>query len=145
MSRYDEQSSRIKAVFNLPEIPEVTDKNLEHYLGWLKEKLTFPCILTGIESMGYFSWEEKYEFGYGKPKDYEKLKKERGSYTENYELKSLDSAKIKKGWDILVAVVRVSDKKKFTIPLSELQAADEKSENYQLLNDYTAWYVNWRD
>jgi hypothetical protein len=68
MSDYDEQSSRIKSVFNLAEIPEVTEANLENYFGWLKRKLTFPLILTGVESMGYFSWEERYEFGYGKKK-----------------------------------------------------------------------------
>ena len=144
MSAYDEQSSRIKSVFTLAETPEVTEANLEHYFGWIKHKLTFPLILTGIESMGYFSWEERYEFGYGNQKDYERLKKERGSYKESYELKTLDNAKIEEDWDILVPVVRVSDKRRFTIPLSELQAADENSENYQLLNDYTVWYVNWR-
>lgn len=144
MSDYDEQSSRIKSVFKLAEIPEVTEANVEHYFGWIKRKLMFPLILTGIESMGYFSWEERYEFGYGNQKDYERLKKERGSYKESYELKTLDNAKIEKDWDILVPVVRVSDKRRFTIPLSELQAADENSENYQLLNDYTVWYVNWR-
>lgn len=144
MSDYDEQYSRIKSVFNLAEIPEVTEKNIKHYFGWLKLKLICPCILTGIESMGHFSWEEQYEFGYGNPKDYEKIKKERGSYKENYELKELDNAKVEGDWDILVSVVRVSDKKKFILPLSELQAADENSKSYQLLNDYTVWYVNWR-
>ena len=144
MSDDDEQCSRIQSVFSLAEIPEVTEKTLEHYLKWLKLKLTCPCILTGIESMGYFSWEEQYEFGYGNLKDYEKIKKERGSYKENYKLQELDDAKVEKEWDILVPVVKVSDKKRFIIPLSELQAADESSENYQILNDYTVWYVNWR-
>jgi hypothetical protein len=143
MNDYDEQCSRIQSVFELGKIPEITEKNLGHYLRWLKLKLTFPCILTGIESMGYFSWEERYEFGYGSPKDYEKLKRERGSYKESYELQTLDKATVYKDRDILVPVVRVSDKKRFTIPLSELQASDKNSENYQLLNDYTVWYVNW--
>jgi len=145
MSDFDEQCARIQAIFpNFPEIPLVTGKCLEQFLQWLKRNLTVPCILTGIESMGYFSWEESYEFGYGSPKEYEKLKQENGSYTENYELQTLDNAKVEGEWDILVPVVRVSDQRKFTIPLSELQAADENSKNYQLLNDYTVWYVNWR-
>ena len=143
MSDYDEQSARIQSVFNLAEISEVTEENLDHYLKWLKGKLKVPCILTGIESMGYFSWEERYDFGYGSQKDYERIKKERGSSHEQYELKTLDKAKVEEDWDILAPVVRVSDKKRFTIPLSELQAADNSSENYQLLNDYTVWYVNW--
>jgi hypothetical protein len=146
MSDYDEQSARIQAVFNLDEIPEVSEEHLEHYLKWLNDKLTLPCLLTGIESMGYFGWEERYAFGYGSPKEYENTRRKRGSYKENYELKTLDKAEIGGAWDwdILASVVRVSDKKRFTIPLSELQAVDESSENYQLLNDYTVWYVNWR-
>jgi hypothetical protein len=39
---------------------------------------------------------------------------------------------------------RTSDGEWFTIPLSELEAVDETSENYILLNDYTVWIVNWR-
>ena len=147
MSDYDEQSARIQAVFNLDEIPEVSEEYLEHYLNWLKEKLTFPCLLTGIESMGYFGWEEPYDFGYGSPEEYEETRKKQGSYRDHYELKSLDKAKIGGAWDldILVPVVRVADKKRFTLPLSELQAVDENSKNYPLLNDYTVWYVNWRE
>jgi len=147
MSDYDEQSARIQSVFNLDEIPEVSEEYLEHYRNWLKRKLTLPCLLTGIESMGYFGWEERYEFGYGSPKEYEETRKKQGSYKEHYELKTLDKAKIGGAWDsdILAPVVRVADQKRFTIPLSELQAVDENSKNYQLLHDYTVWYVNWRE
>lgn len=144
MNDYDEQCYRIQSIFGLEEIPEVTEENLEHYFNWLKLKLTYPCVLTGIESMGYFSWEEKYQLGYGTPEDYEETRKERGSFKESYELEKLDKAKVKGEWDIVVPVVRVSDKKRFKIPLSELQAEDESSENHQLLDDYTIWYVNWR-
>lgn len=144
MSDFDEQCSRIQSVFDLDEIPKVTKENIEYYFEWLKLKLKLPCILTGIESMGYFGWEEKYDFGYGTEKEFEETRKKRGSYQESYELKDLDKAKGEGYWDILAPVVRVSDKKRFTIPLSELQAEDESSENYQILNDYTVWYVNWR-
>jgi hypothetical protein len=148
MSGYDEQIARIQAVFtDLDEIPQVSEDCLEHYLNWLKERLTVPCLLTGIESMGYFAWEEPYDFGYGSLEDYEEARKKRASYRDQYELKSLDKAKIGGSWesDILVPVVRAADKKRFTIPLSELEAVDEDSKNYQLLNDYTVWYVNWRE
>lgn len=143
MNDIDEKCSRIKSVFNLDEVPEITEKNLKHYLEWLKLKFTCPCTLTGIESMGYFSWEEKYDFGYGNPQRYMKMKKERGSYKEYYELQDFDNAKVKEDCDILVVVFRVSDRKRFIIPLSELKVVDENSDNYQLLNDYTVWFVNW--
>jgi hypothetical protein len=45
---------------------------------------------------------------------------------------------------ILVNLKRVSDKKKFTLPLAELKATDEKLKNYQLLDDYSVWFVNNR-
>ena len=44
---------------------------------------------------------------------------------------------------IVVNVKRVSDKRKFVIPLADLEAEDEKSRNYQLLNDYVVWFVNY--
>ena len=144
MSKSDEQFDRINSVFGLSEIPEVTGRNLGKYFEYLKERLVCPCLLTGIESMGYFSWEERFEFGYGNQREYQRLRKERGSYQENYELQTLADAKVKGDFDIFVIVRRVPDNKRFTIPLSELKAVDEASENYQLLHDYTVWYVNWR-
>ncbi|WP_017712378.1 calcium-binding protein [Prochlorothrix hollandica] len=143
MGNYDTGTARIKSVFKLAEIPRVSEESLEHYLRWLKPKLICPCILTGIESMGYFSWEERYEFGYGNPKDYEKSKEKWGSYQEEYKLHSLGNAKVEHGRDISVPVARVSDKKQFVIPLSELEAVDKKSKNYRLLHDYSVWHVNW--
>ena len=144
MSDYEEQSARIKSVFKVVnEIPDVNEKYASHYLEWLKQNLTLPCILTGIESMGYFGWEEKYEFGYGTKKQYEQYRKKYGSWREKYELKTLERAKVGGDRDILSSVVRLADKKRFVIPLSELQAVDESSEQYQILNDYTVWHVNY--
>jgi hypothetical protein len=65
MSAIDEQFERIKAVFRTQEIPPVTSENLDRYFEYLKENLTCPCMLTGIESIGHFGWEERFEFGYG--------------------------------------------------------------------------------
>ena len=144
MSEIDEQFERIKAAFNTAEIPTVTSPTLHRYFEYLKANLTCPCILTGIESMGYFSWEERFEFGYGSKGEYQRLKRERGSYRDQYELHTLEDATVDQDWDILVKVERIPHRKRFTIPLSELQAIDEESDTYQLLNDYTVWYVNWR-
>jgi hypothetical protein len=144
MSEIDEQFERIKAVFNTSEIPTVTGPTLHQYFEYLKANLMCPCMLTGIESMGYFGWEERFEFGYGSKGEYQRLRRERGSYHDQYELRTLEDATVDEYWDILVKVERIPHRKRFTIPLSELQAVDEDSDNYQLLNDYTVWYVNWR-
>ena len=45
---------------------------------------------------------------------------------------------------IVVHVRRVSDTKKFLLPLANLEATQKKSPNDQLLDDYAVWFVNWR-
>ena len=144
MSKADEQSERIKAVFNVSEIPDVTGSTLRQYFEHLKANLTCPCMLTGIESIGYFNWEERFEFGYGSKDEYQRLRRQRGSYKDQYELRTLEDATEDEHWDVLVKVERIPNRKRFTIPLSELEAVDEDSDEYQLLNDYSVWFVNWQ-
>ena len=139
MTEIDKQDERISSIFG-GEIPNVAEESLATYLAYLKEPLELPCELTGIED---FDWEEYYVLGPGDQKEYERLKKTRPSYTDKYDLLSL--ADKVDGWvGILVNVKRVSDKKKFTLPLAELEATDERSKNYQLLDDYSVWFVNNR-
>ena len=139
----DLQFDRIKHVFKTQEIPRVTDETLHIYFEYLKENLECPCVLTGIESMGYFSWEERFSFGYGSEKEHERLRREKGSFRDQYKLKTFDAV-VDGEWDILVKVERIPHRKRFTIPLSELEAVDKTSRDYQLLHDYTVWFVNWR-
>jgi len=140
---FDEQEQRILQVFDAEEIPPVEVDTLGTYFDYIKENLEVPCLLTGIESMGYFGWEERYDFGYGNKAEFERLRRERGSYHDQYELETFEDT-LDIDWDILVNVKRTSDGKRFTIPLSELEAVDKTSENSQLLNDYTVWFVNWQ-
>ena len=139
MTEIDKQDERISSIFG-GEIPNVAEESLATYLAYLKEPLELPCELTGIED---FDWEEYYVLGPGDQKEYERLKKTRPSYRDKYDLLSLSDEV--DGWvGILVNVKRVSDKKKFTLPLAELEATDERSKNYQLLDDYSVWFVNNR-
>ncbi|MBN1887933.1 MAG: hypothetical protein JW850_08070 [Thermoflexales bacterium] len=142
MSQYDEQVERIKLVFGTDETPVVKIKTIRLYFKYLKKHLVCPCLLTGIESMGYFKWEERFSFGYGSEAEHTQLRRECGSFREKYEFSTFDAWV--EDWDILANVYRIPYRKKFTIPLSELQAVDKGSHNYQLLNDYTVWFVNWR-
>jgi hypothetical protein len=48
------------------------------------------------------------------------------------------------GEDIGADVRRISDGKKFLLGISELKATNKKSKNYQLLDDYSVWFVNNR-
>jgi hypothetical protein len=135
---FDEQEQRIAAILGQEDL-EVTQKTAQKYFDYLKQHIQLPCQLTGIED---FPWEERYVFGFGDEEEYEELKKTRPSYTDTFELLSFAEATANDG--ILVEVRRLSDQKKFTLPLADLEAADEHSPNYQLLDDYAVWFVNWR-
>jgi hypothetical protein len=135
---FDEQERRIKAVLGKSDLA-VTARTVKKYLDYLKEHVELPCQLTGMED---FPWEERYVFGYGSKKEYEELKKTNPSYTDTFELLRFADANPNDG--ILVEARRVSDNKKFTLQLDYLQATDEDSPNYQLLDDYSTWFVNYR-
>ncbi|MBD2713138.1 calcium-binding protein, partial [Limnospira platensis] len=40
-----------------------------------------------------------------------------------------------------VEVRRVSDEKLFTLDLADLECTDEESDNYQLIEDYSIWFL----
>lgn len=143
---FDQQEERLRQIFGTEEVPSVEADTLRTYFNYLKDNLEVPCLLTGIESMGYFGWEERFDFGYGSQAEYERLRKERGSYHDSYDLEQFEAVIDEVGWnvDIIVNVKRTTDGNRFTIPLSELEAVDQASDSYVLLNDYTVWMVNWR-
>ena len=135
----DEQDKRIAKILGSKAVPSANQKTLQAYRDYLKASLEFPCHLTGIED---FPWEERYVFGFGSKAEYERLKKTQPSYSDTFELLSLDE--IDADYGIMARVKRVSDKKEFALPLADLEATDEGSKNYQLLDDYSVWFVNYR-
>ncbi len=139
MSDFKAQESRIARVLGGRKALEVSRKTLKTYLDHLKQNLEFPCHLTGVED---FSWEERFVFGFGSKAEYEELKKTNPSYTDTFELLSFN--KIYVGSGILARVRRVSDKKEFELPLADLKARDKRSKNYELLDDYSVWFVNFQ-
>ena len=48
------------------------------------------------------------------------------------------------GEDIAARVQRKSDGREFTLGLAELKARDENSPTYDLLHDYSVFFVNYR-
>lgn len=132
------QHNRIKKLLDCKTDPEmeVSEETLRKYLAYLKENIDMPCHLTGVED---FSWEERYVFGYGDSKEYERLKKKQPSYTDIFNLIDYEIEDIY----IYVKVQRLSDKKKFDLPLDDLKAVDENTKNYSILHDYSVWRVNY--
>jgi hypothetical protein len=139
----EQQDQRLADIFGMQTVPKVTEEALAIYLAYLKQHLEVPCQLTGIESRGCFAWEESYIFGRRRPKEYAQRKKKEPSYTDIYTFLSFEDA-----YDpyagLAVKVKRVSDKKRFVLPLAHLKATEKPSNNAQLLDDYVVWFVNGR-
>jgi len=139
------QDKRIAAILGENEDLDF-DEAVEVFCEYLKSHLLLPCIVTGIED---FRWEEVYILGPGDKEEYDHLKKTQPSYTDQYELLEID-CEAESGWmlfwgqDIGADVRRISDGRKFLLGLSEIKATDKKSTNYQLLDDYSIWFVNNR-
>ena len=140
MDKFEKQEKRIIAILGTKKL-DVTRKTLTTYLKYLKNNVEIPCQLTGIED---FEWEEPYVFGFGSKREYEELEKTQPSYKDKFNLiKFVDD--IDDQYDgIFVHVQRLSDKKKFVLPLADLKSMDKKSKNYRLLDDYSVWFVNNR-
>jgi hypothetical protein len=129
----EQQDQRLADIFGRQTVPKVTTETLASYLDYLKQHLEVPCQLTGIESRGCFAWEESYIFG----------RQHQPSYTDTYAFLSF-----KEEYDtyagLAVTVKRVSDSKRFVLPLAHLKAREKPSNNAQLLDDYVVWFVNGR-
>jgi len=144
-SGVDEQFQRI---FNILGVSyegdaEVNMENLQKYLEYLKDNLETPYIVTGIEDLGCFGWEEYYNFGPGSEREYNKLKKKYPSFTDEYTLLGFhDDFDEEEG--LYVDVQRISDKKKFSLTLADLEGVDKNSKNAQLIHDHSVWFVNFR-
>ena len=139
MNEFDEQHNRIVEALGGATIPEVNLENLEKYRDFLEVHIEFPCYLTGIED---FDWEEFYVLGPGDEEEYEELKKTRPSYTDIFEFIGFHEM-LTETRGIFANVQRKSDGKKFELPLADLKATDKKSQNYQLLHDFSVWLINY--
>jgi hypothetical protein len=140
MDKFEKQEKRIMAILGTEKL-DVIKKTFSTYLRYLMNHVELPCQVTGIED---FEWEEPYVFGFGSKSEYEELKKTQPSYKDKFNLiRFVDE--IDDYYDgIFVHVQRLSDKKKFILPLADLKSGDRKSKNYQLLDDYSVWFVNNR-
>jgi len=141
MSRkFKEQYKRIEQILGV----RFTDtsrrkETLEYYRAYLGTTLKFPVEVRGRED---FSWEEFYLLGPGDKREYEALKRTRASYTDILRMTRL-SAHYEIDYGLFGHFTRVSDRKRFELPLGDFKAVDQKSEAAQLLEDYSVWLVNY--
>ena len=145
MSRMDAQDARIAAVVGDDDESNFGDC-VDKFCEFLKKSLQLPCDVTGIED---FRWEECYVIGPGDPKEHERLRQTQPSFQDTFELLAIEQDVFSE-WmmfydeDIAGHVRRKSDGKEFHLGLAELEAVDTKSRNYQLLYDFSVWFVNGR-
>jgi hypothetical protein len=141
----DEQLERINAIVESA-ASEGFDQALGKFLEHLKSHLQMPCEVKGTED---FQWEERYVIGGWSQQEYKQLKKTQPSYTDRYQLISIELDVYSpwmmcNGEDIAARVLRIRDGKRFVLGLSELKATDKKSPNFQLLDDYASFFWNNR-
>ena len=135
----DEEERRISEILKSEDI-YVDEDNQRTYFKYLKNNIQKPCIMTGAED---FEWEEPYLFGGWSKQEYEKLKLVQPSYTDQFELmKFVDM--IDDSMGIVVRVKRLSDNKKFDLPLWNLKSATKESPNHLLISDYSSWMTNYQ-
>ena len=141
----DPQDERIESILG-ENVDSDFDQAVEAFYEYIKAHLLLPGEVTGIED---FRWEEFYVLGPGSKREYDQLKKTQPTYRDRYTLfdisRGTDSEwMLFPGEDIVVHVRRLSDGKEFCLGLAEFRTTDRKSENYQLLDDYSVWFVNSR-
>lgn len=146
MTELDPQDTRIEAIIGDENESSNFGDAVEKFYDHLARFLQFPCDVTGIED---FRWEERYVFGAGDSKEYQKLRKIQPSYQDTFVLLAIEKDTYSEwmlfhGEDLTGYVRRKSDGKEFYLGLAEIEVVDKKSKNYQLLNDYSVWFVNNR-
>lgn len=135
----DKEEKRIAKALGAQEVPGVDEGNLLKYRKYLLEQMDKGTVLTGRED---FPWEEKYLIVPGNRAEYERLKKENPSYKDDYKLIDISEEEIEEN-DLVAQVERLSDKKCFTIGLSWLTTKNKQSKDFQPLDDFATWVVNW--
>jgi len=141
----DAQWKRIEAIVGSGETATLKDQ-LTAFYEHLLRSLELPCVVTGIED---FHWEEGYVIGGASREEYERLKKNRPSYQDHYDLLGIEQGVFSEwmlfhGEDIGAHVKRKTDGKEFWLGLAELKAVGRKSREAQLLHDYSVFFVNNR-
>ena len=139
-SRFRGHDARIQQIFGV-DFKDTSRRmlTLDIYKNYLAKNLNFPVDVCGRED---FSWEEFYLLGPGDKREYEELKRSHASYTDKMKLTGL-SDKCNAFFGLFAYFTRVSDSKQFELPLADFKAVHKKSTAYNLLEDYSIWFVNY--
>ena len=139
--RVKNHEERIEQIFD-DQFEDISRRmeTLTIYKNYLEANLKFPVRITGIED---FKWEGYYIFGPGSKQEYDMLKKKRPSYKDIFSMSRIDSY-IDEDYGLFAKVTRLSDKKRFQLPLADMKAVEEGAPEYQFLDDYSFWFINYQ-
>lgn len=123
------------------ELPEVTPEMLTQYHNFLLDKLHSGLKMTGRECLGYFGWEESFIGSDGNEKEYEALKQRFASCDDKF--KFIRLTQWNEEFGLMAEVKRMTDQRLFVIPLVDLEVCKQKIKEYQWVEDYSSWFVNF--
>ena len=127
------------------EPPVATMDMLERYLTFITPYLEPGLRLKASESMGYFSWEERYIWSSSDSikKEHKRLKKEYASTTDILKIVSIQGIDEESG--ISLKVRRPKDDKNLVIPLADLRTIELGITANQIIDDYACYITNFLD
>jgi hypothetical protein len=135
---YSEQDKRISKIFPSLDI-SLNQKNLQIYYEYLQKNLSKPIILTGDEDcfindlIGSLHNSEDRKHKIAKP-----LYNDKYEYIELFKEPDAD-------YIVNVIVERITDKKQFKLALWQLMCVDKDSKNFELINDFVCWFLNYQE
>ncbi len=141
-SSFENVETFIKKVIEAKDL-KVTTIKIKTFLEFIKSELEEPCVLAGIESMGDFGWEERFQFGYGSKTQHRELRKKYPSLDDEFEIIEFLEDEIEDYMTIPIKVKRISDNKIFTLKLDGLKPIDDDSKNYAIIDSFVTWIVNY--
>lgn len=138
--RFQESYRRIESILGV-RFSDISRRKetLEYYKEYLERELRLPVEVCGRED---FSWEEFYLLGPGDKREYEELKRTKASYTDILRMTRL-SEHMEVHYGLFAHFTRISDRKRFELPLEDFRAVNKKTPEAQLLEDYSIWFVNY--
>lgn len=121
------------------EPPESNEETLTCYYDFLKPQLKGGFKLMGREDIGYFGYEEPFYWGRDTKRPAQLS--ERASLEDKLEWIRLVDWNLEYG--LMAEVRRIKDRKQFVIPLVDLEVCRQRIKEYQLIEDYSCWFVNY--
>ncbi len=122
-------------------IPRASKKTLARYDAFLRPQLQEGFTIAGREDIGYFGYEEPLYWGEGSTAEYLEPSESRASLEDELEWLRLVDWNLEYG--LMAEVKRIKDRKQFIIPLVDLEVCLQKIKEYNLVEDYSSWFVNF--